>query len=110
MYTFADRLENLKVEHGRRAVVSVVLVFLLADDPVRTFARGQLECRVLSDARDDGARVEGEDRRVCIYFVGMQYPLVSDRLEDRLWQVRYWRERVFIRATWCKESNAGRNA
>lgn len=96
MDALADGLEDLDVDGRRAPVVPVVLVLVVADDPVRALDRGERGRRLARDARDDRARVQRQDGRVRVDRVRVQQPRERERPQERRRQVR--RERVFVRA------------
>jgi len=97
---FGNGLEHLDVDGRGRAVVPVVLKFVIADDALRTFEAGEVERRSGGDARDDRVDVKGEDGRVYVHVVRVEDGGILGRGKDGIGQPR--REGVLVRAVlWC---------
>ena len=71
MHTFADGLEYFDIEGSRAAVVSVILLFIFADNALGAFTCGKHTSGSGGDAWDNRASVEGQDRGVGVDAVGM---------------------------------------
>jgi len=108
---FGDGLEHLDVDGRGRAVVPVVLEFVVVvaidDDALGTFEGREGEGRLGGDARDDRTDVEGEDGRVHVHLVWMEDRRVLERGEDGIGQPR--RKGILVRAVMFRcASDAGR--
>ena len=95
--TFRDRLEDLDIERSSAAVVPIVFVFVVTDDTACTFRGRESDGGRLGYPRDNLAGVEGENGRIRIHGVRVEYFWRVHRLEDGFGEVR--RERIFIRTT-----------
>ena len=93
---FGDSLEHLDVDGRRRAVVPIILEFVVADDGLGPFEGREGEGRLGGDARDDRTDVEGEDGRVHVHFVWVEDRRVLDWGEDGIGQFR--RKGILVRA------------
>jgi hypothetical protein len=102
---FGNGLEHLDVDGRGRAVVPVVLKFVIADDALRTFEAGEAERRLGGDARDDRVDVKGEDGRVYVHVVRVEDGGILGRGKDGIGQPR--REGVLVRAVLCGALDAG---
>jgi hypothetical protein len=95
MHAFTDRLENLDVESRSTAVIAIILEFVVPDDSVGPFHRGEHESGVPGDTRDNRAGIEGENRWVNVDFIR-----VEDSRKGLGWQHGIWKvgsEWVFVR-------------
>jgi hypothetical protein len=95
--TFRDRLENLDIERSSAAVVSIVFVFVVTDDTARPFRGRESDCGRPGYPGNNLTGVEGENGRVRIHGVIVEYFRKFRGLEDGFREVRS--ERVFIRTT-----------
>ena len=93
--TFRDRLENLDIERSSAAVVPIVFVFIVTDDTARPFRGRESDSGRLGYPGNNLTRVEGENGRVRIHGVMVEYFRKVRRLEDGFREVLS--ERVFIR-------------
>jgi hypothetical protein len=94
---FRDRLENLDIERSSAAVVSIVFVFVVTDDTARPFRGRESDSGRPGYPGMNQTGVEGENRRVHIHGVIVEYFRKFRGLEDGFREVRS--ERVFIRTT-----------
>lgn len=95
--TFRDRLENLDIERSSTAVVPIVFVFIISDDTACPLRGRESNSGRLGYPGNDLTSVEGENGRVRIHSVLVEYFRKVRRLEDRFREVLS--ERVFIRTT-----------
>jgi hypothetical protein len=93
---FGDGLEHLDVDGRGRAIVPVILEFVVADDALRTLEACESEGRLDRDARDNRTDVEGEDRRVHVYCVWVEDRRVLGCGKDGIWKSRG--EGILVRA------------
>lgn len=82
MDALGDSLEHLDVDGRGRAIVPVVLEFVVVGDALKTFEGRDGEGRLGGDARDDRTDVEGEDGRVHVHFVWIEDRRVLERGKD----------------------------
>lgn len=79
VYPFADRLQYFHVDCGSTAIVAIVLVFILADDPCAPLEHGELLGGASGNSRNNGTSVERHDRGIHVDFVGMKDSRVGQR-------------------------------
>lgn len=95
--TFRDRLENLDIERSSAAVVPIVFVFVVSDDTACPLRGRESYSGRLGYPGNDLTGIEGENGRIRIHGVMVEYFRKVRRLEDGFREVRS--ERVFIRTT-----------
>ena len=88
MDAFGNSLKHLYVDGRGRAIVPVILEFVVTYDALRTLEACESEGRLDGDARDNRTDVEGEDRRVHVYFVWVEDRGVLGCGKDGIWKSR----------------------
>lgn len=83
MHPLADCSKDLDVENGSAAVVTVVLVLLVARDPLRAFGSSKGKRCLGSYPGDDRACVEAKDRLVRVDVIWVEDLGKLDALQYR---------------------------
>ena len=96
VHSLADCPKDLDVKNRGAAVVTVVLVLIVARDSFCAFGSSKGEGRLSCYPGDDRACVEAKDRLVRVDVVGVEDLGKLDALEDGLRELRRIRERIFI--------------
>lgn len=96
VYPLADCPKDFDVKNCGAAVVTVVLVLVVARDPLCAFGSSKGKGRLSCYPGDDRACVEAKDRLVRVDVVWIEDLGKLDALQDGLRELRRIRERVFI--------------
>ena len=96
VYPLADCSKDFDVKNCGAAVVTVVLVLVVARDPLRAFGSSKGKGRLSCYPGDDRACVEAKDRLVRVDVVWIEDLGKLDTLQDGLRELRRIREWVFI--------------
>lgn len=86
MDAFRDGLEHFDVNGRGRAVVPIVLEFVIAGDAPRMLEACEGESHLDGDAWDDRTDVEGEDGRVHVHVVRVEDRGVLNWGKDGTWE------------------------
>lgn len=105
MHSLADGLQDLDVDGGCAAVISVILELLFSLDALRPFHCGEDKGCLTCDAWDDVEDVEGHDRGVHIDVVRVEYFGIFQRGHDGLGEILG--EGVFIGTDYNKGATSG---